>query len=85
MTKDDNYEPPEYERMYKAVENMWPEYKLLVDSVRQMRKMEEDGDDIDPEFRYPISYKLLRYLIAVNAKYCEAESKAGNPDVLFEA
>ena len=91
MTIDD-YTPPEYEEMERKVDDVWPELKRLTDEVN-----ETDEDQLE-EFTggYMVSHKLLRYLLAVNRKYCEMERremvcpqcnhmlKAGNPDVLLD-
>ena len=90
--REKTHEPPEYEELEKRVDSVWPELKRLTDEVNAT-----DRDELE-DFTggYMVSHKLLRYLLAVNRKYCEVERreiicpqcnhmlKAGNPDVLFE-
>jgi len=89
----DDYNPPEYEEQDKKVDSVWPELKRLTDGV----KTKEEMDGPDAEFSYPISHKLVRYLLAINRQYCDIERKgiqcpncktiikAANPFVMYEA
>ena len=79
----DDFEPPEYERQDRKVDEVWPELKRLTDAVRTREELMKD--ELVDTFSYPVSHKLLRYFLAVNRKYCDIERRGGNPDVLYEA